>query len=208
VIAYLIFHFQQKNYTKDSVWNQIGFWRMMPQFEVSIEGEKYKCGIENGKIFRINHQEYLVNNWKLTGKKLEIQIDRQAEKFYIFEEIGKTLIGTNGFTYELQSNSLLQQAKVDRINLETINIFQNLICADLFGRVLKINVCEGDIVCSGQNLLTLESMKTEIHVICSVNAMVKKIHIKEGNTVIEKQLLVELNAPSDSPAGGEDKRSE
>jgi biotin carboxyl carrier protein len=137
-----------------------------------------------------------VNTWKLTGKKLEIQIDRQAEKFYIFEENGKTLIGTNGFTYELQSNSLLQQAKVDRINLETINIFQNLICADLFGRVLKINVCEGDIVCSGQNLLTLESMKTEIHVLCAVDARVKKIHIKEGNTVIEKQLLVELEENS------------
>ncbi|MDP3432442.1 MAG: biotin carboxylase N-terminal domain-containing protein [Bacteroidota bacterium] len=203
VIAYLIFHFQQTNYTKDSVWNQIGFWRIMQEFEVSIEGEKYKCGIENGKIFRINHQEYLVNNWKLTGKKLEIQIDRQAEKFYIFEEIGRTLIGTNGFTYELQSNSLLQQAKVDRKNLETINIFQNLICADLFGRVLKINVCEGDAVCSGQKLLTLESMKTEIHVLCAVDAMVKKIHIKEGNTVIEKQLLLELEAPSNSPAGGD-----
>jgi biotin carboxyl carrier protein len=168
----------------------------MQEFEVSIEGEKYKCGIENGKIFRINHQEYLVNNWKLTGKKLEIQIDQQAERFYISEEIGKTLIGTNGFTYELQSNSLLQQAKVDRKNLETINIFQNLICADLFGRVLKINVCEGDAVSSGQNLLTLESMKTEIHVLCAVDARVKKIHIKEGNTVIEKQLLLELEENS------------
>ncbi|MDP3915279.1 MAG: biotin carboxylase N-terminal domain-containing protein [Bacteroidota bacterium] len=203
VIAFLIFHFQLKNYTENSVWNQIGFWRMMQELEISIEGEKYKCGFENGKIFRINHQEYLITDWYLTGKKLEIQIDRQAEKFYIFEEIGKTLIGTNGFTYELQSNSLLQQAKVDRKNLETINIFQNLICADLFGRVLKINVCEGDIVCSGQNLLTLESMKTEIHVLCAVDAMVKKIHIKEGNTVIEKQLLVELIAPSSSPEGGE-----
>jgi acetyl-CoA carboxylase biotin carboxylase subunit len=196
VIAYLIFHFQQKNYTKDSVWNQIGFWRIMQEFEISIEGEKYKCGIVNGNIFRINYQEYLVNSWKLTGKKLEIQIDQQAERFYISEEIGKTLIGTNGFTYELQSNSLLQQAKVDRKNLETINIFQNLICADLFGRVLKINVCEGDAVSSGQNLLTLESMKTEIHVLCAVDARVKKIHIKEGNTVIEKQLLLELEENS------------
>jgi acetyl/propionyl-CoA carboxylase alpha subunit len=203
VIAFLIFHFQQKNFTKNSIWNQIGFWRVMPQFEVSIEGEKYKCGIENGKIFRINHQEYLVDSWKLTGKKLEINIDQQAETFLIIEKIGKTLIGTNGFTYELQSNSLLQQARVDRKNQETINIFENLICADLFGRVLKINVCEGDAVSSGQTLLTLESMKTEIHVLCAVDARVKKIHIKEGNTVIEKQLLVELIAPSNSPAGGE-----
>lgn len=199
IVAYLIFHFYHKKQLENSIWNQIGFWRMMPQFEVSIEGEKYKCQIEKtetGYIFRINLQEYLITDWDLTGKKLEIQIDQQAEKFYIFEEIGKTLIGTNGFTYELQSNSLLHQAKVDRKNQETINIFQNLICADLFGRVLKINVCEGDAVSSGQNLLTLESMKTEIHVLCAVDAQVKKIHIKEGSTVVERQLLVELEENS------------
>ncbi len=196
VIAYLIFHFQQKNYAKNSVWNQIGFWRMMPQFEVSVEGEKYKCEIENENIFKINHQEYQVNGWKLTGKKLGINIDQQTETFHVIEEIGKTLIGTQSFTFELQSNCLLNQAKVDRKNLETIKIFENLICADLFGRVLKINVGEGDTVTSGQTLLTLESMKTEIHVLCAVDAKVKKIHIEEGNTVIEKQLLVELEENS------------
>jgi len=199
VIAYLIFHFQQKNHTVNSVWNQIGFWRMMPQLEVSIEGGKYKCGIENGKIFRVNHQEYQVDSWKLTGKKLVIHIDQQAETFLIIEGVGETLIGTKGFTFELQSNCLLNQAKVDRKNQETIKIFENLISADLFGRVLKINVGEGDAVTSGQTLLTLESMKTEIHILCAVDAQVKKIHIKEGSTVVERQLLVELEENSVQP---------
>jgi 3-methylcrotonyl-CoA carboxylase alpha subunit len=203
VIAYLIFHFQQKKQPENPVWNQIGFWRMMPQLEVLVEGEKYKSEIKNGKIFRINHQEYLVDNWKLTGKKLVIHIDQQAETFLIIEGVGKTLIGAQGFTFELQSNCLLNQAKVDRKNQETIKIFENLISADLFGRVLKINVAEGDAVTSGQTLLTLESMKTEIHILCAVDAQVKKIHIKEGSTVVERQLLVELEAPSNSPEGGE-----
>jgi biotin carboxyl carrier protein len=35
-------------------------------------------------------------------------------------------------------------------------------------------------------------MKTEIHVLCPVDAQIKKIHIAEGNAVTEKQLLVEL----------------
>jgi len=35
-------------------------------------------------------------------------------------------------------------------------------------------------------------MKTEIHVLCPVDARVKKTHVKEGNAVVEKQLLVEL----------------
>ena len=114
----------------------------------------------------------------------------------------------HGFFFELQSNSLLNQAKANRKNQDTTKIFQNLICADLFGKVLKINFRAGDTVNSGQILLTLESMKTEIHVLCPVDAMVKRVHIKEGNAVIEKQLLIELEALSDSPEGGEEKRSD
>ncbi len=199
IIAFQIFHFQQKKYAKNSVWNQIGFWRIMPQLEISIEGKKYACLIEpakNGQIFRINHQEYLVTDWHLMDKKLEINIDQQKEIFYFVEGDRKTLIGIQGFLFELQSNSLLDQAKVDRKNMETIKIFQNLICADLFGSVLKINVCEGDAVSLGQTLLTLESMKTEIHFLCAVDAQVKKVHIKEGSAVIEGQLLLELEQNS------------
>jgi biotin carboxyl carrier protein len=79
-----------------------------------------------------------------------------------------------------------------RKNGQTERVFQNLICADLFGKVLKLNVSEGDEVYAGQILLILESMKTEIHVLCPVDARVKKIHVNEGNAVIEKQLMVEL----------------
>jgi len=35
-------------------------------------------------------------------------------------------------------------------------------------------------------------MKTEIHVLCPFDARVKKTYVKEGNAVVEKQLLVEL----------------
>jgi acetyl/propionyl-CoA carboxylase alpha subunit len=194
VIAYLIFHFQQKKYS-GNIWNQIGFWRVATRFEVSVEGEKYECQIEpaeSGQIFMINHQEYLVSGWQLTGKMIDIHINKQTETFRCVEDNRQTLIGTHGFLFELQSNCLLNQAKVDRKNQVAVKIFQNLICADLFGRVLKLNISEGDAVSSGQTLLTLESMKTEIHVLCPVDAQVKKIHIKEGNAVIEKQLLVEL----------------
>lgn len=57
---------------------------------------------------------------------------------------------------------------------------------------MKINVRQGDHVVRGQVLLTLESMKTEIHVSCSSEAIIKKIYIKEGETVTERQLLIEL----------------
>lgn len=195
VIAWIIFHFQQKKQAGSSVWDQIGFWRLTNQLNISVEGKEYRCQVEpigNEQLFQINDQEYLVSEGALTGKRLELQINGQTEMFHCMEDHQRTLIATHGFIFELQSNSLLNQAKVDRRHQQERRIFQNLIRADLFGRVLELNISEGEVVHAGQVLLTLESMKTEIHVLCPMDAQVKKIPVKVGNSVLENQLLIEL----------------
>jgi len=195
VIAYLVFHFQQKNNPENSVWNQLGYWRMMPQIEVSLDGKKYNCRIETGayqQLFRINEHEYKVSSVKLDGNLLKMEIDQWPETFYCLEDKNQTQVILSGFSFLLRSNSLMSQVLLNRKNTSQDKIFQNLICADLFGKVLKLNISNGDAVQAGQILLTLESMKTEIHVLCPVNARVKLVHVKEGNSVIEKQLMVEL----------------
>ena len=194
-IAWSVFHFLQKEQTGNSVWQQIGFWRLATELNVQVENIDYKFKIdrlENGYRFLINERDYQVSGWGLKGKQLDIQINEHLESFHCMDDMGQTLIGNQGFVFELLSNSLLNQAKVDRGHQKAIKIFQNLICADLFGKVLKLNISEGEVVHAGQILLTLESMKTEIHVLCPVDAQVKKIHTKEGSSVLEKQLLVEL----------------
>lgn len=203
-VAYLIFHFQQQNHSGNSVWRQIGFWRMLQQFQVFVDGEKYECSIENYPeelLFRINKQEYQVSGFERAGSFFKLEINRQSEMYYCLEDEHETQIISDGFSFSLRSNSLLNQASVVRKHADTANVFQNLICADLFGKVLNLNVTEGEVVKLGQILLTMESMKTEIHVLCPVNARVKKVHVRAGQAVIEKQLLVELTAPSDSPEG-------
>jgi 3-methylcrotonyl-CoA carboxylase alpha subunit len=198
VIAYLVFHFQQRNNSGNSVWNQLGYWRMMPQIDVSVEGKKYNCRIEYGTIhqlFRINEQEYKVSAIEAYGNLLKMQINEQPETFYCLETENQTQVIRNGFSFLLRSDSLMSQVLLNRKNTGQDRIFQNLICADLFGKVLKLNISKGDVVKTGQILLTLESMKTEIHVLCPVDAQIQKVHVAVGNAVIEKQLLVELEAP-------------
>ncbi len=192
VIAYLIFHFQEQKNAGNSVWNQIGFWRMMPFFEVYVDNEKYECSISDHQIFRINQEEYDTRVVLMNENLLELNINQQFESFYCQEDEKQTQIISGGFAFALRSNLLRNQVLSIRKNELEQKIFQNLICADLFGKVLKLNTSEGDLVRAGQILLTLESMKTEIHVLCPVDARVKKIFMKEGNAVVEKQLLVEL----------------
>lgn len=199
VIAYLIFHLQQHKNSGNSVWNQIGFWRIMPFVEVYVDTEKYECTIRfnaDHKIFRINQEEYETKLVLLSGNMLELNMNQRPESFYCQEDEKQTQIISEGFSFAIRSNLIRNQVLPRNKNDFEQKIFQNLICADLFGKVLKLNCCEGDVVQSGQILLTLESMKTEIHVLCPVDAHVKKIYVKEGNAVVEKQLLVELEAIS------------
>ena len=204
VIAFLIFHFQEKKYSGNSVWGNIGFWRMIQQFEVFVDGEKFECRIEPGvqkKLFRINQAEYQVSVIQMNGKLLELLINELPVNYYLMTHETETLIFHDRFSFTLRCNQLLNQTLLVRKKLASEKIFQNLICADLFGKVLNLKISEGDIVQSGQILLTLESMKTEIHILCQVNAKVKKIHVKEGEPVIEKQLLIELQPPPTPPKG-------
>jgi acetyl/propionyl-CoA carboxylase alpha subunit len=198
-IAYLIFHFHQKKSSGNSVWNEIGFWRMMSRMEVFVDDEKMECSsiLNSGnQIFRINQQDYEVSVIQMNGDHIELKINKRTELFYCLDDKTQTHLIYKGFSFSLRSNSLMRQALLTKKNAASEKVFQNLICADLFGKVLKLNISKGDVVKTGQVLLTLESMKTEIHVLCPVDAQIKKIHVVEGNAVTEKQLLVELEEKS------------
>jgi len=204
VIAFLIFHFQENNYSGNSVWGNIGFWRMIQQFEVFVDGEKFECRFEprvQKDLFRINQAEYQVSVIQMNGKLLELLINELPVNYYLMIYETETLVFHDRFSFTLRCNQLLNQALLIREKLASEKIFQNLICADLFGKVLKLNISKGDEVQAGQILLTLESMKTEIHVLCPVTSRVKNVHVKEGNAVIEKQLLIELQSPPTPPKG-------
>ncbi|HET6558279.1 MAG TPA: biotin carboxylase N-terminal domain-containing protein [Prolixibacteraceae bacterium] len=197
VAAFLIFQLLNKPSEGIAPWQQIGFWRMAPNVEVCMEGITYSCRIEapeNGHLFKINGKEYPVSHWQMTGQRLHVHLNMKNHMFHCQEEKDHTIITTQGFPFRLQGNFLLEQAKVERLEYQDEKVFQNLISAELFGKVLKLSVVEGETVVPGLVLLTLESMKTEIHVQSPVHGRVKKLHIKEGNAVVERQLLLELEA--------------
>ncbi|MDJ0269795.1 MAG: hypothetical protein NXY59_04480 [Aigarchaeota archaeon] len=60
------------------------------------------------------------------------------------------------------------------------------------GKVIKLMVDEGAVIDAGQPLAVLESMKTEIMIGAPHRGIVKKIHIKPGQSVAKGQLLIEL----------------
>ena len=60
------------------------------------------------------------------------------------------------------------------------------------GKVVKINVKEGDEVNEGMVMIVVEAMKMENNIVASGNAKVKKILVTEGQMVDNKMQLIEL----------------
>jgi biotin carboxyl carrier protein len=63
------------------------------------------------------------------------------------------------------------------------------------GLVVSIKVKEGDTVQSGQVLLVMEAMKMENAITASYNGSVTKIYVREGHSVGEGDLLVDVARP-------------
>jgi acetyl-CoA carboxylase biotin carboxyl carrier protein len=65
--------------------------------------------------------------------------------------------------------------------------------AELAGNLWKIVVTQGQQVQADEALMILESMKMEIPVTAPKAGRVTKIHVKEGESVQEGQLLAEVD---------------
>jgi biotin carboxyl carrier protein len=68
--------------------------------------------------------------------------------------------------------------------------------APMPGLVRAINVAEGDKVRKGDTLLVIEAMKMEIRVQAQRDGIVKKLLVKQGDTVEREQLLVDMADPA------------
>jgi biotin carboxyl carrier protein len=56
-------------------------------------------------------------------------------------------------------------------------------------------VKEGDTVQAGQALLVMEAMKMENAITASYNGTVSKVYVREGDSISEGDLLVEVARP-------------
>lgn len=60
------------------------------------------------------------------------------------------------------------------------------------GKIIKIQVKEGQDVNEGDTLLILEAMKMNNRIMAHRDATIKKIHVKENEVVPKNHLLIEL----------------
>jgi biotin carboxyl carrier protein len=96
---------------------------------------------------------------------------------------------------KLEIDSTVYETKLTSKYLKRKKYLKNnpgKIIAFIPGIIRLILTNEGKIVKPGESLLLLEAMKMENILVASVEGKIKKIYVKEGESVMKNQLLIDI----------------
>jgi biotin carboxyl carrier protein len=118
--------------------------------------------------------------------KLDLLIDGKRVTAYVSSDNAKRWVTINGQTLVLSKSSGTPAGRHRHHHAA------GELIAPMPGQVRAVNVSEGDAVTKGQTLLVLEAMKMEIRIHAPQDGVVKKLFVKQGQTVEREQGLIEI----------------
>lgn len=141
-----------------------------------------------GKAYRAAVEEKTLEVELLQAQdgKLDLLVDGKRVTAYVSSDSAKRWVTVNGQTFVLTKSSS------DRRTGHGHHHAAGELTAPMPGQVRAINVNEGETVTKGQTLLVLEAMKMEIRIRALQNGIVKKLFVKQDQTVEREQVLIEV----------------
>lgn len=196
-ISFLMYDFCKKQIEQcpENVWEQIGYWRYHMHLTVDVEGSRIPvniCAAEAGKIKgKVGETPFQVEFIQYDNKQMKILLNGRTETVYCsVNDEHKTIVNFHGLNFTCFRTDQLNDTQ-DYSCKETINDKSKLV-SPMPGKVVKINVKEGEEVGEGTIMMVVEAMKMENNIMASGKAIVKRILVDEGQMVDNKMQLIEL----------------
>jgi biotin carboxyl carrier protein len=143
-----------------------------------------------GKSYRATIGDDTVNVEILQAEdgKLDLLIDGKRVTAYVSFDNARRWVTINGQTFVLTKSSGA------RGRGRGVHHAAGELTAPMPGQVRAVNVSEGEAVTKGQTLLVLEAMKMEIRIHAPQDGVVKKLFVKQGQTVEREQILIDMDS--------------
>ena len=182
--------------TAHNIWEEIGYRRSqitfsftIDQFEktinlISSNGKFYQFEIEGSKI------DVILNEIKKNFISLNIN-SINYEAYLSVDKKGVYYATVNGNSFQYKRNDFLDDTEISASSTsgdDGSNLF-----APMPGKVIKINVKEGEKVKRGTVLLVVEAMKMENNIVAVHDAIVEKLNVSEEEMVDTDKQLVQLS---------------
>jgi len=196
------------NIERETIWKQIGYWRILMQPELQIDDKIFRC-----QIIEKSRNELSVNTGgnnvnirfaeAIDSQQIEIQLDNEAYTVFVSHyEPGKIIVSYNTHTFDVIRKDILPTQAEFNNTMEMVGSDGSNITAPMPGKVIKIAVKQGDTVSKGDLLLVVEAMKMENNIVCPADAIVDRINVAAGDMVDSNTTLVHLTLPKTEPKEG------
>jgi 3-methylcrotonyl-CoA carboxylase alpha subunit len=183
-----------------SIWNQIGYWRIVMQPELEMNGKSFHCRIldqKPGKLLAEIEGKQISIDYSLSNTDQQVEIQLDAEPFTVFvsgPEPGKVTVSCNTHTFEVKRKYVLPAPTDFQQDNSVTSESGSNITSPMPGKVIKVAVKHGDEVKKGDLLLVVEAMKMENNILSPADATVQQINVVPGDLVDSSLPLVHLSA--------------
>ncbi len=177
-----------------SIWQEIGFWREYPTISGKVDGKSFTAVVRHldkeNKRFAVQNENFQIRIDHLQEGDAGLHINGQAYYFKFFAAGGKNYIFYKGHIFEVSRDDYLVQQDV--YVSEAAERGDAKIVSPMPGKVIKINVREGQEVKKGEVLLIVEAMKMENNIVSPKAGVIEQINVAEGDMVDGKLELLRL----------------
>jgi len=181
-----------------NIWSHIGYWRDVMELEGAVDGKPFLFSID-----QVRNNDFLITTdtgkFRITVRYcqdgyLEYILDGQYLDFFIStDEEGTGYVTFNGILFEVKRQDVLYGSQELLGSMDSKGgKGDGRIVSPMPGRVIKVNVKEGQAVKKGATLLIVEAMKMENYITAPIDGEVEKINVKVGEMVDSSKRLVEL----------------
>jgi 3-methylcrotonyl-CoA carboxylase alpha subunit len=180
-----------------SPWEAIGHWRLLPEIYLFYQDKRYRVKYKTDKKKKsmkllFGEREYEVSLEAREGEQFRIRIGAYLLQLWATTKLSEIHLDVDGHMHTLRRLDLPDERYINQSHKESIPI-SGQVLAPLNGRIIKMNLQEGDEVEKGQALLVIESMKMENLILAPHRSLIKKSHVSAGDQVYNNQLLITLD---------------
>ena len=161
--------------------------------EEIFNGEIIKKLSSNEYLIRIQDKEHKLQILNINTNKMEFVLDNKFHSVrYVENQTAEMKIILDGTSITINMHSHLDEIVYKNSGgAETGNAQLNL-RSQIPGKVVSINVSEGNEVKKDDVVCVLESMKMQVSIKSHKDGKIKSVKIKEGNSVNKNDIIAEI----------------
>ena len=165
----------------------------LEDIEETFNGEIVNKISNNEYLIKIQDKEHHIQILDINSRGMEFVLDNHYHSVnYLENQTGEMKIVLDGVSLTINKNSKLDEIVYKSSGGADVGSVQINLRSQIPGRVVSIEVKNGDKVKKGDVVCVLESMKMQVSVKSHKDGEVKNLKIKEGVSVNKNDILAEI----------------